>query len=242
MNLKIVGLRRHYDEERALDGVDLDIKEKSCVTVIGPSGGGKSTLLRIIAGLETPEDGIVEINGRIVEYSEKKLREHRKNVGVVFQSYNLFPHWTAIQNITVPLVKVYGMHHKQARERAMGFLVRFGLEEHASKYPVQLSGGQQQRISIARAMARSPELLILDEPTSALDPQLTKEVLEMVTALKEEGMDIVIATHEMAFARRASDYLVFIDNGIVGETGPAESFFDTSKKPRLAQFMSHVFE
>lgn len=242
MNLEISGLRRHYIEERALDGVDLDIYGKGCVTVIGPSGGGKSTLLRILAGLEKPEDGTVAINGRHMDFSEKSLREHRKKVGVVFQSYNLFPHWTALENITKPLVKVYGMHKHEAYARAQGLLEKFGLIEHADKYPIQLSGGQQQRISIARAMARAPELLILDEPTSALDPQLTKEVLDMVVKLKEDGIDIVIATHEMSFARKAADYIVFIDKGKVGEKGPAETFFDTNGKPRLAEFMSHVFE
>lgn len=242
MNLDIKGLSKHYGEERALDKLNLTINDMKSVAVIGPSGGGKSTLLRLIAGLETPTEGTVSVNGILIDYTEKKLREYRKRIGVVFQSYNLFPHWTALRNITVPMEKVYGVHMVEAREKAMELLEKFGLSEHADKLPSQLSGGQQQRISIARAMARQPEILLLDEPTNALDPQLTKEVLDMILALKEEGTNIMMATHEMAFAKRAADEIIFVDSGNVGAMGTSVDFFKSGYNKRLDDFLSHVFE
>ncbi|MBN2557765.1 MAG: amino acid ABC transporter ATP-binding protein [Clostridia bacterium] len=242
MNLDIRDLQMHYIKERALDGLSMKVSGLRSIAVIGPSGGGKSTLLRVVAGLEVPTSGYVAVNGRPIDYEEKALREYRKRIGVVFQAYNLFPHWTALQNITVPLAKVYGMERDEAVEKAMALLKKFNLEQHAGKLPVQLSGGQQQRISIARAMAREPEILLLDEPTSALDPQLTKEVLDMVLALKEEGTNIMMATHEMAFAKRASDHVFFIDEGKVAKEGSSLTFFDSMDRDRLAEFLSHVFD
>lgn len=242
MNLNIENLTREYETETALKGIDLKISGINSVAVVGPSGGGKSTLLRLLAGLEKPDQGSVSVEGHPIDYREKPLREYRKRVGFVFQAHNLFPHWTALRNITMPLVKVYGIDQKEAEKRALGLLNRFGLSEHADKLPVQLSGGQQQRISIARAMARQPEILLLDEPTSALDPQLTKEVLDMILALKLEGTNIIMATHEMAFARRAADRIVFIDNGKVGAEGASVEFFTKGYNSRLDEFLSHVFE
>ena len=242
MNLDIKNLSKHYDKEKALDNLDLTIHDMKSVAVIGPSGGGKSTLLRLIAGLETPTDGLVSVNGIPIDYTEKKLREYRKRIGFVFQSHNLFPHWSALKNITIPLVKVFGMGQSEADERALELLSRFGLEEHAKKLPIQLSGGQQQRISIARAMARRPEILLLDEPTSALDPQLTKEVLEMIIELKDEGTNIMMATHEMAFAKRAAEEVIFVDSGKIGGQGNSEEFFKAGINQRLDDFLSHVFE
>lgn len=242
MNLDIKSLSKHYGEEKALDKIDLRIKNLKSVAIIGPSGGGKSTLLRLIAGLEIPTEGTVSVNGIPIDYTEKKLREYRKRIGVVFQSYNLFPHWTAIRNITVPLEIVYGIPRAQAYEKARDLLDKFGLTEHADKLPSQLSGGQQQRISIARAMARQPEILLLDEPTSALDPQLTKEVLDMILKLKEEGINIMMATHEMAFARRAAEEVIFVDAGRIGALGYSSDFFVPGYNERLDYFLSHVFE
>ena len=242
MNLDVKGLTREYATETALNGLDLIINGDKSVAVVGPSGGGKSTFLRLLAGLEKPDSGSVIVEGEPIDYEEKALREYRKRIGFVFQAHNLFPHWTAIKNITMPLVKVYGIDESEAEKRAMNLLKRFGLAEHAHKLPVQLSGGQQQRISIARAMARQPEVLLLDEPTSALDPQLTKEVLDMILALKLEGTNIIMATHEMAFAKRASDRVVFIDEGRVGAQGSSEEFFRQGYNARLDEFLSHVFE
>ena len=241
MNLNIKNLSKHYDEEKALDNLDLTIHNMKAVAVVGPSGGGKSTLLRLIAGLEAPTGGLVSVNGIPIDYTEKMLREYRKRIGFVFQSHNLFPHWSAVKNITVPLVKVFGIEQSEAKERALALLTRFGLEEHAKKLPVPLSGGQQQRISIARAMARRPEILLLDEPTSALDPQLTKEVLDMIIELKDEGTNIMMATHEMAFAKRAAEEIVFVDSGKIGGQGNSEEFFKSGNKQRLDDFLSHVF-
>ena len=242
MNLDISGLTREYETETALKGLDLNIDGDKSVAVVGPSGGGKSTFLRLLAGLEKPDSGSVKVDGRAIDYDEKPLREYRKRIGFVFQAHNLFPHWTALKNITMPLIKVYGVDEGEAGRRAMGLLSRFGLAEHAHKLPVQLSGGQQQRISIARAMARQPEILLLDEPTSALDPQLTKEVLDMILALKLEGTNIIMATHEMAFAKRAADRVVFIDDGKVRAIGRAGEFFNEGYDERLDEFLSHVFE
>ena len=242
MNLDIHSLTMQYETELALNNLNLSIHDLKSIAVIGPSGGGKSTLLRILAGIETPTGGHVAVNGLAIDYEEKKLREYRKRIGVVFQSYNLFPHWTALKNITVPLVKVYKMDKDEAVDAAMSLMSKFGLEEHAHKLPVQLSGGQQQRISIARAMARQPEILILDEPTSALDPQLTKEVLDMILELKEEGTNIIMATHEMVFAKKASEHVIFIDEGQVGAEDKSSNFFNAEGDSRLAYFLSHVFE
>lgn len=242
MNLDIKNLSKHYETEKALDNLDLTIHDMKAVAVVGPSGGGKSTLLRLIAGLETPTAGFVSVNGIPIDYTEKKLREYRKRIGFVFQSHNLFPHWSALKNITVPLVKVFGINPMKAEEKARELLDRFGLGEHAHKLPVQLSGGQQQRISIARAMARQPEILILDEPTSSLDPQLTKEVLDMILELKEEGTNIMMATHEMTFAKRAAEEVIFVDAGRVGVMGNSTEFFMPGYNKRLDDFLSHVFE
>jgi polar amino acid transport system ATP-binding protein len=242
MNLDIRNLSMHYGEERALDGMNLRIENLNSVSVIGPSGGGKSTFLRLVAGLEKPSDGQVIVNGIPIDYEEKSLREYRKRIGLVFQSHNLFPHWTAIQNITIPMIKVFHYSKAEAYERALELLIKFGLKEHADKLPVQLSGGQQQRISIARAMARQPEILLLDEPTSALDPQLTKEVLDMLIALKEEGTNILMATHEMNFAKKAADHVVFIAEGKSSYEGSADDFFNVDKESRLGEFLAHVFE
>jgi len=242
MNLDIRGLSKHYGTEKALDKLDLEIHDLKSVAVIGPSGGGKSTLLRLIAGLETPTEGFVSVNGIPIDYDEKPLREYRKRIGLVFQAHNLFPHWTALKNIAMPLVKVFNTDPEEVEERAMDLLTRFGLEEHANKLPVQLSGGQQQRISIARAMARRPEILLLDEPTSALDPQLTKEVLDMILELKEEGTNIMMATHEMAFAKRAAEEIIFVDAGKIAAQDISARFFEPGDNQRLDEFLSHVFE
>ncbi|MFL2479596.1 MAG: amino acid ABC transporter ATP-binding protein [Verrucomicrobiales bacterium] len=243
MRVKINEVSKSYGITRALDGVDLDLnKEISVLSMIGPSGGGKSTLLKILGGLEVPDCGAVSMNGREVYYqSEKSLLEHRRRNGYLFQSFNLFPHKTALQNVTLPLELVHGLSSPVAIEEANHCLDRFGLIDHANKLPFELSGGQQQRVAIARAIAPGPNLLFLDEPTSALDPEMTGEVLDLIAELKEGGQDIILTTHEMGFAREVADELIFLDEGKILETGDPKLLLSKGEKnSRLDQFLSRV--
>lgn len=240
MNLDVHNLTMTYDGQDALDGLSVSLQDVQSLVIIGPSGGGKSTFLRVLAGLETPAQGEVTFNGIHMIFEEKWLREYRKQIGVVFQAYNLFPHWTSLQNIVMPLVKVHAIPQSTAEETALALMERFGLAEHAHKTPAQLSGGQQQRIAIARAMAINPNLLLLDEPTSALDPQLTHEVLDMVLELKNSGTNLILVTHEMAFARGAADHVLFIGEGKVIEHGRADPFFRQPSTPALRDFLQHT--
>ncbi|MBN2851641.1 MAG: amino acid ABC transporter ATP-binding protein [Clostridia bacterium] len=239
MNLKITGLVKEYEIQRALDDFHLKIENISSLVIVGPSGGGKSTLLRLLAGLEVATSGDIHINDNHIINDEKWLKEYRKNVGVVFQAYNLFPHWTAMENITMPLIKVHGYSKEEASEKCLTLLRKFDLLEHVDKIPAKLSGGQQQRIAIARALAINSELLMFDEPTSALDPQLTSGVLDMILELKKEGTDILMVTHEMAFAKKAADHIVFIDEGKALENASADQFFNHPKNERIIEFLSH---
>ncbi|NSW53749.1 MAG: amino acid ABC transporter ATP-binding protein [Anaerolineae bacterium] len=240
MNLDVHDLTMTYDGQDALDGLSVSLRDVQSLVIIGPSGGGKSTFLRVLAGLETPARGAVTFNGIRMVFEEKWLREYRKQIGVVFQAYNLFPHWTSLQNIVMPLVKVHAVPHKTAEDTALALMERFGLAEHAHKTPAQLSGGQQQRIAIARAMAINPNLLLLDEPTSALDPQLTREVLDMILELKNSGTNLILVTHEMAFARGAADHVLFIGEGKVIEHGRSLPFFRQPSTPALRDFLQHT--
>ena len=200
MKLELANLSKIYGELKVLDRVNLVLEDVRSLVLIGPSGGGKTTLLRLIAGLETPTDGEILVNSHPVEFgSEETLREYRKRLGMVFQAYNLFPHLTALENITLPLVRVHGYSPETAREEALILLERFQLADQAFKKPAQLSGGQKQRIAICRAVAIRPEFLLLDEPTSALDPEYTSEVLDLIGELRQEGMRLVLVTHEMGF-------------------------------------------
>ena len=203
MKLELENLSKHYGQLKVLEKVSLSLEDVHSLVFIGPSGGGKTTLLRLIAGLEKPDGGNIIINDHPVEFgSEDSLREYRKRIGMVFQAYNLFPHLTALENITLPLVKVHGYEETKAVEEALILLERFQLADQARKKPAQLSGGQKQRIAICRAVAIRPEFLLLDEPTSALDPEYTSEVLDLIGELREEGMRLVLVTHEMGFARQ----------------------------------------
>ncbi|WP_372713046.1 amino acid ABC transporter ATP-binding protein [Ilyobacter sp.] len=219
MNLNITNLTKIYGEQTVLDKLCLNLKDVHSLVIIGPSGGGKSTLLRILGGLEPPEGGSIKIDNEAVPVEEKELRNYRKGVGVVFQAFNLFPHLSAIENITLPLIKVHKLSEKNARERAVALLEKFQLEEHIHKKPSQLSGGQQQRVAIIRAMALDAKFLLLDEPTSALDPALTSEVLDTIIALRQEKKDLILITHEMGFAKNVADYIIFVDQGKVLEHG-----------------------
>ncbi len=238
MNLELKNVTLRYDSLNALDNLSGTIENWKSIVIIGPSGGGKSTLLRVLAGLESPQTGSVRIGTHQLKFEEEWLREYRKKIGVVFQAYNLFPHWTAYQNICIPLEKVHKLSAKESKRRADQLLLRFGLIEHAMKLPAQLSGGQQQRIAIARAMAIEPEYLLLDEPTSALDPQLTYEVLDMIQELRESDTNLILVTHEMAFAEKAADQILFIREGKLHEKGTPEEIFHHPQTIEMKEFLS----
>ncbi|MCH2025756.1 MAG: amino acid ABC transporter ATP-binding protein [Verrucomicrobiales bacterium] len=243
MRVRINEISKKYGMTSALDGVDLESNDDvSVLSLIGPSGGGKSTLLKILGGLEVPDNGTVNMNDYEVNYkSEESLLKHRRRNGYLFQSFNLFPHKTAIENITLPLEQVHGLSSEAAIENANHSLNRFGLIEHSNKLPFELSGGQQQRVAIARAIAPGPNLLFLDEPTSALDPEMTGEVLDLIAELKASGQNIILTTHEMGFAREIADQVVFLEEGKILETGdPRLLLSGKGKNSRLDQFLSRV--
>jgi polar amino acid transport system ATP-binding protein len=242
MRVSASGLHKHFGETKALDGIDFDVAgDVSVLALIGPSGGGKSTLLRVLGGLEIPDRGSVSVSGEEMDFSsEEALLVHRRRNGFLFQSFNLFPHKSALANIALPLEKVHGLLPAEANERAMAALDRFELTEHAAKFPAQLSGGQQQRVAIARAIAHGPGLLFLDEPTSALDPEMTAEVLDLIVELKDGGQDIVLSTHEMGFARQVADQVAFLSGGKIAEIGDSSRMFEEAEEPRLRHFLSRV--
>jgi polar amino acid transport system ATP-binding protein len=233
---------KRFGVHPALDGVSLQLEKVHTLALIGPSGGGKSTLLRIIAGLEHPDSGTVEINGERVVFEEAPLRQHRRTIGTVFQAFNLFPHLTALQNITLPLEKVHGHPAPEAEEIARRLLVRFRLEDHGGRRPAELSGGQRQRVAIARAISIKPRLLLFDEPTSALDPEMTAEVLDMIQELREEGRDFILVTHEMGFARQVADQAAFLAGGRILEAGPIAPLFDAPSAPQTRDFLSKILK
>ena len=242
MKIKATGLSKQYGATQALKEVALELAgEVSVLALIGPSGGGKSTLLRVLGGLEIPDRGTVQIEGADVDFSsDAKLLPHRRRNGFLFQSFNLFPHRTALENVVMPLEIVHGYDRPRAMDTAIDCLERFGLRDHADKFPAQLSGGQQQRAAIARAVAPSPSLLFLDEPTSALDPEMTGEVLDLVAELKSDGQDIVLSTHEMGFAREVADEVAFLSEGEIVEQAQPSQIFDSGRSERLKQFLSRV--
>lgn len=238
MKLDIHNVNRSFEARKALCGASLSLEDVRSLVLIGPSGGGKSTLLRIIAGLETPDSGTVAINGKSVAFDERSLLLHRRNIGVVFQAFNLFPHLTALENLLLPLTVAHGQTKAQAQDAALQILSRFGLEGHANQKPASLSGGQKQRIAIARALVTKPQLILLDEPTSALDPEMTHEVLEMIKELRDQGRELILATHEMAFAKSAADQIAFVAEGRILESGKPSELFASPKSPQLRMFLS----
>ena len=240
--MKIVceGVGKRFGDHQVLHEVHLDATFDHTIALIGPSGGGKSTLLRILAGLEHPDGGTVLLNGRRLVFEEKSLSEHRRKVGVVFQAFNLFPHLTALQNILLPLEKVHGF--PDARERARRVLERMRLDAHAEKKPSQLSGGQRQRVAIGRALAIEPEFLLMDEPTSALDPEMTGEVLDVIAGLRETGQPVILVTHEMGFARETADLVAFVADGTIQECTEADEFFSEPKTEAARRFLARVLK
>ena len=243
MKLHIDNISKTFAGHRVLNNISLRFDAVQTLVLIGPSGGGKSTFLRILAGLEYPDPAAgcrVVIDDRPVTYREDALARHRRTVGTVFQAYNLFPHLTALQNVTLPLEKVHRLSAADARDTAMSALRRFRLDDHSHKRPAELSGGQRQRVAIARAIAIKPRLLFFDEPTSALDPEMTGGVLEIIEELRDEGRDFVLVTHEMGFARRVADQVVLLADGRIVESGPAAQVFDTPAQEASRQFFAKV--
>ena len=240
MRLEARDIVQRFDAATVLDRLTLCTGDVQALVLVGPSGGGKSTLLRILAGLDVPVAGTVAFDGVALPRDEASLREYRKTVGTVFQAYNLFPHLSALDNLLLPLVHVHGLTERAARDRVQEPLERFQLLAHAHKRPAELSGGQKQRIAILRALVVQPRRLFLDEPTSALDPEMTGEVLEMIGELKALGTQFVLVTHEMGFARRVADELAFIADGRVLAHGPAADMFDRCAEPRVRDFFSRI--
>jgi ABC-type polar amino acid transport system ATPase subunit len=239
--IQITGLHKSYGAFHALRGIDLDIAQGEVVVVVGPSGSGKSTLIRCINLLEDYQRGEVRVDGEKVGRG-KALARVRAEVGMVFQSFNLFPHLSALRNVALGPLRVRGMARRDADERASALLAKVGLAEHADKLPGQLSGGQQQRVAIARALAMEPKVLLFDEPTSALDPEMVGEVLAVMQALAHTGVTMVIVTHEMGFARRVADRVIFMEAGLVVEQGAPEAFFSAPREPRTQAFLQAILQ
>ena len=244
------GVRKSFGHVEVLKGIDLEVAPGEVVCVIGPSGSGKSTFLRCINHLEKIDAGRLWVDGHLVGYRERggKLHElpdrevaaRRRDIGMVFQRFNLFPHMTALENVVEAPIGVKGVRREEARARGVELLERVGLGERVHNYPNQLSGGQQQRVAIARALAMEPKLMLFDEPTSALDPELVGEVLDVMRGLAESGMTMVVVTHEMGFAREVGDSLVFMDEGVVLEAGPPRRVLSDPQHPRCQAFLSKV--
>ena len=237
--IKITGLKKNYGSLNVLNGIDLTIAEKEVVVIIGPSGSGKSTLLRCMNYLEEPTEGTIIVDGIKLD-GEANINEVRKEVGMVFQRFNLFPHMTVLENLVLAPMKVRGISRSEAEKTAMELLSKVGLSDKANSYPDQLSGGQQQRVAIARALAMKPKALLFDEPTSALDPEMIKEVLDVMKNLANEGMTMVVVTHEMGFAREVGDRVLFVDGGKILEQGAPDDIFLHAKEERTRSFLSKI--
>lgn len=238
--LQVRGLKKHFGHLEVLRGIDIDIHKGEVVAVIGPSGSGKSTFIRCLNRLEEPTAGEVIFEGQQINTKKADIDKIRQKIGMVFQNFNLFSNMTIMQNITAAPINVKKIPKDQAEERALNLLDRVGLKDKAAEYPVRLSGGQRQRVAIARALAMDPDILLFDEPTSALDPEMVGEVLNVMKELAEDGMTMVIVTHEMGFAREVSDRVIFIDQGVIQEENEPKEFFANPKNPRLKDFLNKV--
>ena len=238
--IRMSGVQKYFDDFQALKDIDLEVAHGEVVVVLGPSGSGKSTLCRTINRLETIEEGTIGIDGTVLPEEGSQLAKLRADVGMVFQQFNLFPHLTILDNVTLGPIKVRKMKKSAAEERAMQLLDRVGIGNQASKYPAQLSGGQQQRVAIARALAMNPKIMLFDEPTSALDPEMVNEVLDVMASLVKEGMTMVVVTHEMGFARRAADRILFMADGEIVEDTDPSSFFENPQTDRAKDFLGKI--
>lgn len=238
--ISIKGVNKHFGDLHVLKNINLDIDRGQVVVVLGPSGSGKSTLCRTLNRLETTDSGTITIDGQQLPVEGRKLAELRSDVGMVFQSFNLFAHKTILENVALAPMKVRKIAADKAHERAMTLLERVGVANQAQKYPAQLSGGQQQRVAIARSLAMDPKVMLFDEPTSALDPEMINEVLAVMTALAGDGMTMLVVTHEMGFARRAADRVVFMADGAIAEDGTPTEFFDNPQSDRAKDFLGKI--
>ena len=247
----IKNLHKSFDGKKVLDGIDLHINQGEQIAIIGPSGSGKSTFIRCINCLEDPDDGIIMFDGENIADFKVDINVHRQNMGMVFQSFNLFNNKTVLENITLAPIQIHGKKMKKDgyskkeiaahfNEKAMALLKRIGLEEKANAYPSTLSGGQKQRIAIVRALAMEPKVILFDEPTSALDPEMVGEVLDLMRELANEKLTMVIVTHEMGFAREVASKVVFMDGGKIVEVGTPKEIFESPKHPRLQEFLSKI--
>lgn len=238
--IRVSNLHKSFGKNDVLKGIDEHIKKGEVVVVIGPSGSGKSTFLRCLNLLEEPTSGKIIFEGNDITDNKVDINKIREKMGMVFQQFNLFPHKTVLENLTIAPIKVKGLSKSEAEKKAMGLLDRVGLSNKATAYPSSLSGGQKQRIAIARALAMEPDVMLFDEPTSALDPEMVGEVLSVMKDLAKEGMTMVVVTHEMGFAREVGDRILFMDNGNIVEQGTPEEIFSNPKNPRTIDFLSKV--
>ncbi|MCF2872537.1 amino acid ABC transporter ATP-binding protein [Octadecabacter sp. G9-8] len=239
--IEISGLNKWYDDYHALKDIELNVKHGERIVVCGPSGSGKSTLIRCVNSLESHDSGSITVDGILMK-DEASINSIRAEVGMVFQQFNLFPHLTILQNLTLGPMKARGMSRKDAEKRAMSLLERVRIPDQAHKKPSGLSGGQQQRVAIARSLCMEPKIMLFDEPTSALDPEMISEVLDVIVDLAEDGMTMIVVTHEMGFARRAADRMIFMDHGEIIETGTPEQFFEAPKTERCKQFLAQILQ
>lgn len=242
MRIEISNLTKTFGTHQALNIGNFQCEFDRCLALIGPSGGGKSTLLRLLGGLEIPNTGKLSIDGVTLPKEDVPLRNYRRKIGFVFQGFNLFPHLTALANVTLPLTEVHGLNPTEAEARARQVLERFGLSPHIFKTPGQLSGGQRQRVAIARAAAIQPRFLLLDEPTSALDPEMTVEVLELLEELREQGVALILVTHEIGFAKRAADKVAFVAEGDISFCDSADAFFNHSENEGIRRFLAKTLK
>jgi polar amino acid transport system ATP-binding protein len=240
--VSLQGVRKSFDSLEVLHGIDLDVAEHKVVCLIGASGSGKSTLLRCVNLLEKVDEGTIVVDGQTITGTKIDVNRLRQKIGIVFQAYNLFPHMTVLQNVTLAPRKALGISRAQAEGHARALLRQIGLEDKADEFPDRLSGGQQQRVAIVRALATGPKLMLLDEITSALDPQLIGEVLELVRELAGSGMTMIIATHEMSFAREVAEKVCFLDAGVIHEEGPPEQILLAPREARTREFLARTLE
>lgn len=238
--IRTENLKKNFGKLEVLKGIDLSVMKGEVISIIGPSGGGKSTFLRCLNLLEIPDEGKIFFEGTDIMTKQKNISKYRQKIGMVFQNFNVFPNLTVLDNITLAPILEKKVPKKDAEEEAMALLKRVGLEEKAAEYPRKLSGGQKQRLSIVRALAMHPDVMLFDEPTSALDPEMVKEVLNVIGDLAKSGMTTLVVTHEMAFARDISDRVLFICNGIITEEGNPETIFTCPQNPATIKFLSQV--
>jgi glutamate transport system ATP-binding protein len=238
--VQLDGVRKSFGDNLVLDGIDLEVERGAAIVIAGPSGSGKSTILRCVNGLESIDEGAIHFDGRPVSSTGREIYAIRAQIGMVFQQFNLFPHMSVLDNVTLAPLEVEEASRKDSEDRARRLLERVGIPEKADDYPADLSGGQQQRVAIARALAVEPKLMLFDEPTSALDPEMIREVLDVMRDLAREGMTMIVVTHEMGFAREVCDRIVFIDEGRIVEQGSPDEFFNHTTSERAKEFVDKI--